>query len=383
MAKKIFLSFLCTMMTYVLFATTNKAYAMYEGFTATELSSTETIVVDGTKDTVWENATSFNLNKIRQTYLNDETKANTNCATGTISVMYNSSKLYLFAEINDSTKLNNVSAWDPFNGLEYDSYKYNTDYLNIQLDIKHSDPTNYDQAWGSTYNDGKAVAAHFELAAGAGELTYSADGTSGWVYDTSNEMFTLSEYAKTHSTIYSVSTDTGYTYEMVLDLSEAGVTDFAAGKTIGLYVGYWDRFESSGGTWGEQSLTTTEFQFDNYEPWNGPGWLPEVTFKGVPSSITATRTDKTITADGIKDSAYNNAMGIEVSHVAWENENVTPATATMYLLWDTSYLYVFVDVVDDSYYAYQEGTWLEHRDALEMIVDLYFSLGSAYRSERR
>ena len=66
----------------------------------------------------------------RQGHLNDGNADNPNPATGKISVMYTSSKLYLFAEITDSTKLTNVSAWDPFNVLEYDSYKYNTDYLN-------------------------------------------------------------------------------------------------------------------------------------------------------------------------------------------------------------------------------------------------------------
>ena len=53
--------------------------------------------------------------------------------------------------------------------------------------------------------------------------------------------------------MYSALTETGYTFEMVIDLSEAGVTDFLVGKTIGLYVGYYDRYETSdaAGNWGE------------------------------------------------------------------------------------------------------------------------------------
>ena len=394
MVKKIFSTVLCSMLMCSLFAaskTTTTTLALNEGFTATELTSSQSITVDGTKDEVWNNAVAFDLNTVRQTHLNNADLANQNCATGKVSMMYNSSKLYLFAEITDSTKLNNVAAWDPFNVLEYDSYKYNTDYLNIQLDIKHDNPTNYDQGWGSDYNGGKQVAAHFELAAGAGQLTYSADGTSGWVYDTSNELFTLSEYAKTHSTIYSLPTDTGYTFEMEIDLADAGVTDFNGGKKIGLYVGYWDRYESSGGTWGEQSLTTTAFEWNNYEPWNGPGWLPEVTFVAAPTptSFTAKQTKATIgTADGVKDEAYNAATAIPINVVTWENENATPATGNMYLLWDSSYLYAFVEVTDDVHYAYQEGTWLEHRDALEMMVDLYHNAsytggyGGDYRGDK-
>lgn len=360
--------------------------ALNEGFTATELASSETIVVDGTKDSVWDNATSFDLNTVHQTHIQDGNEGNANCATGKISVMYNANKFYLFAEITDSTKLNNVSAWDPFNIYEYDRYEYNTDYLSIHLDIKHEEVTNYDRLWDSEYNGGRNVVGHFELAAGAGELTYSADGTGGWIYDTSNENFTLSEYAKTHSTIYSLPTETGYTYEMEIDLSEAGVTDFAVGKTIGLYVGYWDRYNSIGGSWGEQSFTRTAFEWNNYEP-KGPGWLPEVKF--VNSPFKATRTNEVIgTADGVKDAAYNAANEITINHVSWENENASPATAKMNLLWDTSYLYVFVEVIDDSFYEYQEGTLLEHRDALELIIDLYHNkdytggYGGDYRGDK-
>ena len=390
MTKKIFSIILCAMLIGVFFISNKEVHSMREGFTATELLSNQSITVDGIKDSSWDYATAFNLDKVRQYNLNGGAD-NPAPATGKISVMYNSSKLYLFAEITDSTKLSNVSAWDPFNSLEYDSYKYNTDYLNINLDIKHNDPTNINQGWGSAYNEGKDVAAHFELAAGAGELTYSADGEKGWVYDTSNELFTLSRYATTHSTIYSVPTEVGYTFEMVIDLSEAGITDFGAGKTIGLYVGYWDRYDSCGGSWGEQSLTTTAFEWDNYNPWNGPGWLPEVTFVSsnvVSTEFTATQTSASIGADGIKDNAYNAATAIAINHVAHYNENATPATANMYLLWDDSYLYVFVEVIDDKHYGYEAGTWLEHRDALEMIVDLYHNTsytggyGGDYRADK-
>ena len=58
------------------------------------------------------------------------------------------------------------------------------------------------------------------------------------------------------------------------------------------------------------------------------------------------------------------------------------------VIWDSSYLYAFVEVTDDVHYAYQEGTWLEHRDALEMMVDLYHNTsytggyGGDYRGDK-
>ena len=60
----------------------------------------------------------------------------------------------------------------------------------------------------------------------------------------------------------------------------------------------------------------------------------------------------------------------------------------MYLLWDDSYLYVFVEVIDYKHYGYEAGTWLENRDALEMIVDLYHNTsytggyGGDYRADK-
>ena len=252
------------------------------GFTATELPDTSNIVVDGVKDAFWNYATPINIDQIRKLFLFNEAKSNTNPALGNISAMYDTNHLYLFAEISDSTKdMNNISAWDAFGLNAYNSYKYHADHLDVYLDIKHNDPTNYDQKWGSSYNDGKDVVAHLELAAGVGELSYTADGVSGLMYQPSTDgEFSLSQYIINHSTMYSKVTEAGYTFEMVIDLSEAEVADFMIGKTIGLYVGYYDRYETSDevANWGEQSITTTSFGFDNYEPWNGPGWLPEVTF---------------------------------------------------------------------------------------------------------
>ena len=86
----------------------------------------------------------------------------------------------------------------------------------------------------------------------------------------------------------------------------------------------------------------------------------------------ATRTHESIgVADGVKDAAYNKTPAIPISVVAHENENESPATGEMYMLWDTSYLYVFVEITDDSKIAYVPGTWIELNDSFEMMIDLY------------
>ena len=92
MKNKKIVALLLGALAFSTFSSVQKTYALNEGFTATELSSSETIVVDGTKDSSWDNATSFDLNTVR---FDKSTDANNqNPATGKVSVMYNSTKLY-------------------------------------------------------------------------------------------------------------------------------------------------------------------------------------------------------------------------------------------------------------------------------------------------
>lgn len=108
-------------------------------------------------------------------------------------------------------------------------------------------------------------------------------------------------------------------------------------------------------------------------------------------TFTAMQTNATIgNADGIKDEAYNHATPISITHKKYPRTNPSPATAKMYLLWDETYLYVFAEVADSKHYNYQEGTWLEHRDAFEMYVDTYHNIsnytgnyGSNYRGTKQ
>ena len=93
-------------------------------------------------------------------------------------------------------------------------------------------------------------------------------------------------------------------------------------------------------------------------------------------------------ADGIKDEAYNLTTAIPVNVVTHDNGNAAPATANMYLLWDNSYIYMFAEVTDSKHYAYDANSWLETRDAFEMMIDLYHKAdywlngyGGEYRDE--
>lgn len=98
---------------------------------------------------------------------------------------------------------------------------------------------------------------------------------------------------------------------------------------------------------------------------------PAATVDG--GGYTATRLGAldTIAVDGVMDEVYNDAAPIAINTVTWPNNNATPATATMYLMWNKESIYLFANVVDDTPYPYQAGQWLETQDCFEVVLDLF------------
>ena len=88
-------------------------------------------------------------------------------------------------------------------------------------------------------------------------------------------------------------------------------------------------------------------------------------------NATKLNSQTSIELDGQKDEAYNNATEIPIETV-YAGE--TDTTAKAYLMWDETYLYVFVDVKDKSVFGidlnYNEEQAIEHYDSLELWIDL-------------
>lgn len=100
----------------------------------------------------------------------------------------------------------------------------------------------------------------------------------------------------------------------------------------------------------------------------------------VDGGYTATRLGAldTITVDGVMDEVYHDAAPIAIDTVTWENNNSTPATATMYLMWNKESIYLFAEVVDDTPYPYQNGQGnIEVNDCMEVVIDLFHDTDNA------
>lgn len=95
---------------------------------------------------------------------------------------------------------------------------------------------------------------------------------------------------------------------------------------------------------------------------------------GTETTFTATKVGSAfddIVVDGVMDAAYVDATEIPVNVVTSGN---TDTTATVKVMWDSTYLYLFADVKDSTVIGrddtYQGGQWTEHNDTFEIWFDL-------------
>jgi hypothetical protein len=72
--------------------------------------------------------------------------------------------------------------------------------------------------------------------------------------------------------------------------------------------------------------------------------------------------------DGVKDDVYDNASKINVNYKSLEENGSPDATAEAYILWDDSYLYVFVEVKDEDVNLYNNDVHPEQNDSVELWI---------------
>ena len=75
-----------------------------------------------------------------------------------------------------------------------------------------------------------------------------------------------------------------------------------------------------------------------------------------------------IEIDGVKDDEYNKSSKIDISYKSLEENNSLDATAEAYILWDDSYLYIFVEVKDEDVNLYTSEEHPEQNDSVELWI---------------
>lgn len=98
----------------------------------------------------------------------------------------------------------------------------------------------------------------------------------------------------------------------------------------------------------------------------------------VPGAYTATKTDATITIDGVMDEAYKDAEVIKLETKLTDTDK-SLATGEMRLLWAADAVYAYVTVHDATYApAYADVTWWDNNDSLWIAMGSNDAISATY-----
>ncbi len=234
-------------------------------FEATSLTSTQTINVDGKKDTAYDDATVIDI-------------ASGNAdATAKAYVKYDVSNIYVFMEVTDSTNFPHKTSNQKANSC---------DSVALYLDLMHDDKLaekGYSTGWGKAYRGepGPMVEGIFSISRGftaTSDKRYSdADGSTfdwrGWL---SNEAKNSGNTVGT-----TLETTNGYNVEYRIELTNVNIPDEykpKAGNQFGLGIVLYDQTSDSYDT-SKFCDHANGIETLNLESESGPKKLSNFTYK--------------------------------------------------------------------------------------------------------
>ena len=161
----------------------------------------------------------------------------------------------------------------------------------------------------------------------------------------------------------------GYSIELAIPWSNLGITP-TAGMTLGFSVGYNDD-DNGGGRDGQAIWRGTA------NNWLDTSALGDIVLGADPNLITVPYTSTNLTVDGnVSESDWNIATDVSKVVIGTTNN-----TTTFGVLWDTTYLYVGMKVLDDT--LYNDSTYVHEDDSVEIYIDGDHNHGTTYDSYDR
>ena len=266
-------------------------------FNATRLKVNDEIQVDGVLDEAYQDTAVIPVETLSTG--DTETKA-------TVRVMWEDTYLYVFAEVTDGS----VHRYQDGVGI------MENDAFEIRLDLLHNDSLaepGYTEGWGGSYRGepGPMVEGQWFINAGS---EHSVDNRFGNGSDAGFEW--LSNESKNSGTTFGTSklTETGYTVEYQIDLSNANVpAEYRphAGQEIGIGVRVWDKNDA-----GERSSVVMEAI--NADMDRGPKKLSNIRLlandeeEGTPVSVKAVRENFEIAENDTDNILYQDSTSLEI-----------------------------------------------------------------------
>ncbi len=247
--------------------------------------------------------------------------------TATFGVLWDNTYLYVGMKVLDDTLYN-------------DSTKvHENDSVEIYIDGDHNHGTTYD--------------------------SYDRQFIKGW-----NDETIFEKNGKKTDVLHAWATITGgYSIELAIPWSNLGITP-TAGMTIGFSVGYND--DDDGGEREGQAMWRGTA--NNYLDTSSLG---DIVLEEMPSPITVSYVSDSLMVDGnLDESAWDIATDVSKEVIGTTNN-----TAKFGVLWDSAYLYIGMEVLDDN--LYNDSTYVHEDDSVEIYIDGDHNHGTTYDSYDR
>ncbi len=247
--------------------------------------------------------------------------------TTTFGVLWDNTYLYVGMKVLDDTLYNDST------------YVHEDDSVEIYIDGDHNHGTTYD--------------------------SYDRQFVKGW-FDSA----LVEQHGKTTGVLHGwAPISGGYSIELAIPWSNLGITP-TAGMTLGFSVGYNDD-DNGGGRDGQAIWRGTA---NNYLDTSALG---DIVLGADPNLITVPYTSTNLTVDGnVSESDWNIATDVSKVVIGTTNN-----TTTFGVLWDTTYLYVGMKVLDDT--LYNDSTYVHEDDSVEIYIDGDHNHGTTYDSYDR
>ena len=287
-------------------------------YTATSITSTQSITVDGEKDLAYSDTVAIDV------------KSGTAEATAKLYVSYDVSNIYIFMEVTDSTNISHSVSGQHANSC---------DGVAIYLDLMHNDSLaekNYTTGWGKAYRGepGPMVEGIYKISRGfvATESERYSDN-NGSVFDWRGWLSNTGKDADSPTVGTTKETTNGYNVEYRIDLTNINVPDEYKPKAenqFGLGVILFDQTSTSYDTKNAAS-NQNGIETLNLESENGPKKLSNFVYKQNKNEdrigVTATRIRDcyTISSASTRDNLFKdtlvNKLGDNDVEILYDDDN--------------------------------------------------------------
>ncbi|CAM4217749.1 hypothetical protein PAEN110709_02030 [Paenibacillus endophyticus] len=285
------------------------------------------IVVDGSLDTAWNGKVTESIAKVSL-----GTVAGSSDLSGSFGVMWDSSYVYVMADITDDVVQNDSSTISDDDGID------------LYFDMNH----NHSATYG---------ADDFMYQFGYGEtaiVEHKHNATAG-------------------ITVASALRTGGYRIEVKIPWSTLGKTP-SSSMTFGFDLMIND--DDTGGTRDSQ-MAWSDGTANAYQ---SPSLFGDASLTGAPGAVSIPSTSTPITVDGSLDAAWSGKVIQPITKVSLGSiAGSSDLSGSFGVMWDSSYVYVMADITDDV--VQNDSSTISDDDGIDLYFDMNHNHSTTYGAD--